>query len=158
MIYLSAHESNHGVPSPFRKLDRKAHELYLNDRNQVSQRSKADIPPLWLNHMQFQETERIPEGYFLRHLPQCLMQSKSLPAATGTLTRTSRRQENFGWPGIPVQRQRADHRLRCTQHRLRGIGTADNFPRSILPGSRERFQASPKQTELLSPRLWWQCS
>ena len=81
MIYLSAHESNHLVPSPFRKLDRKAHELYLNDRNQVSQRSKADIRLLWLIHMQFQETELIPAGHFLLHLPQCLMQSKSLPDA-----------------------------------------------------------------------------
>ena len=100
MIYLSAHESNHGVPSRFRKLDRKSHELHLIDRNQVSQRSKADIPPLWLNHMQFQETERILEGYFLRHLPRCLMQLKLLPDANGTLNQTPSRQENFGWPGI----------------------------------------------------------
>jgi hypothetical protein len=100
MIYLSAHESNHGVPSPFRKLDPKAQELHLIDRNQVSQRSKADIRLLWLIHMQFQETERIPAGYFLLHLPQCLMQSKSLPDATGTLIQTSRRREILGWLGI----------------------------------------------------------
>ena len=93
MIYLSAHESNHGVPLPFRKIDPKAHELHLIDRNQVSQRSKADIPPLWLNHMQFQETERIPAGYFLRHLPQCLMQSKSLPDAIETLCPTRQKRE-----------------------------------------------------------------
>ena len=93
MIYLSARESNHGVPSRFRKLDPKAHELRLFARNQVSQRSKADIPPLWLNHMQFQETERIPAGYFLRHLPLCLMQSKSLPDAIETLCPTRQKRE-----------------------------------------------------------------
>jgi hypothetical protein len=70
------------------------------DRNQVSQRLKADIQLLWLIHTQFQETERIPEGYFLLHLPQCLMQSKSLPDATGTLIQTSRRREILGWLGI----------------------------------------------------------
>ena len=91
---------NHGVPSRFRKLDRKSHELHLIDRNQVSQRSKADFQLLWLNHTKFQETERILEGYFLRHLPQCLMQSKLLLDAIGTLNQTPSRQENFGWPGI----------------------------------------------------------
>ncbi len=41
-MYLSARESNQGVPSRFRKLDRKSHELYLIDRKLVSQRSKAE--------------------------------------------------------------------------------------------------------------------
>jgi hypothetical protein len=101
--------------------------LYLIDRNQVSQRSKADIPPLWLNHTQFQETERIPEGYFFRHLPQCLMQSKSLPDATGTLTRTYRRRENFGWPGIVLIETQDDAALFANEQDEDGVRYASRI-------------------------------
>jgi hypothetical protein len=112
---------------PFRKIDPKAHELHLIDRNQVSQRSKADIPLLWLNHMQFQETERIPAGYFFRHLPQCLMQSKSLPDATGTLTRTSRRRDNFGWPGIVLIETQDDAALFANEQDEDGVRYASRI-------------------------------
>ena len=59
MIYLSAHESNHGVPLPFRKIDPKAHELHLIDRNHViaqdwrtpAERLNAnDIVPTFFHH------------------------------------------------------------------------------------------------------------
>ena len=82
-MYPSARESNQGVPSRFRKLDRKSHELYLIDRKLVSQRSKADIQPLWLNHMRFRETECIPEGYFLRHLPLAFGHNAINPGGLG---------------------------------------------------------------------------
>ena len=127
MIYLSVRESDHLVPSPFRKLDRRSHELYLIDRNQVSQRSKADIPPLWLNHTQFPGIACIPEGYFLRHLPQCLMQSKSLPDATGTLTRTYRRRENFAWPGIVLIETQDDAALFANEQDEDGVRYASRI-------------------------------
>ncbi len=96
MIYLSVRESNRSEPSLFLKIDRKEHELRLTVRNQVAQRLKSDTQLLWRTHMLRRGNGCTAQGYFLRHLPQCLMQLKSPHDAIGKSIQTFRHRESFG--------------------------------------------------------------
>jgi hypothetical protein len=55
------------------------------------------------------------------------MQSKSLPDATGTLTRTYRRRENFGWPGIVLIETQDDAALFANEQDEDGVRYASRI-------------------------------
>ena len=58
---------------------------------------------------------------------------------------------------VPGQRQRADHRFRRPEHRLRGDAAADHVAGALLPDGRSRLPSASGQAELPGAGLRRQC-